>query len=387
MKMNKPFYDSLKLGILGGGQLGRMLLQKAADFNISNLVLDPDENAPCRYISETFVHGSFGEYDTVYSFGKECDLITIEIEHVNTDALIQLESEGKIIHPSTKIIRLVQDKGAQKIFFRTNGIPTAEFQLIESKKELTAAGFPCIQKLRTGGYDGRGVFRLDEKGDIDLAFDEPSVIEKIIPFKKEISVIVARNASGACKTYPAVEMEFNPQAHLVEFLFSPADISEKAEKESRDIAIRLAEALQLTGILAVEMFLLDNDTLLVNEMAPRPHNSGHHTIEANVTSQYEQHLRAILNLPLGNTEMISPAAMVNLLGEEDHTGHVRFQGIEELMAMEGVKIHLYGKKITKPYRKMGHVTILASDSKTLRSKAREVRNLCRVISEPENTFI
>ncbi len=379
----KKHFNSIKVGILGGGQLGRMLLQKAADFSLHVKVLDPDPAAPCRYLAEEFVNGSFKDFDTVYTFGKGCDLLTIEIEHVNVEALEKLEQEGVMVYPQPHVIRIVQDKGLQKTFFKENRIPTAEFELIENQNELSSMSIPLpvMQKLRKGGYDGKGVVRITGTRDFANAFTEPSVAEKLIPFKKEIAVIVARNTEGQTACFPAVDMEFNKEANLVEFLFSPADISEHTEKTAKDIAVKLADALKITGVLAVEMFLTENDEILVNEIAPRPHNSGHHTIEANVVSQYEQHLRAILGLPLGNTDATNHAVMVNLLGEKGHDGQARYESINETLAIPGVHIHLYGKKFTRPFRKMGHVTITGKTKEEAMTKALKVKNLLKVISE------
>ncbi|MCX6292063.1 MAG: 5-(carboxyamino)imidazole ribonucleotide synthase [Bacteroidetes bacterium] len=380
--MTKPFYDTLKLGILGGGQLGRMLLQKAADFNISNAVLDPDADCPCAALTDEFVKGDFNNFDDVYAFGKKVDLLTIEIEHVNIEALEKLESEGLKIFPQPRIIKLVQDKGAQKIFYRTNGIPTSEFHLIENKSELSGhqSFLPFVQKLRKGGYDGRGVQVMKTAEDFEKGFDAPSVIEKFIPFEKEIAVIVSRNEKGEVKSFPVVEMEFNPEANLVEFLFSPAVISSTLEKEAKEIAEKIADDAKITGLLAVEMFVTGEEKILVNEMAPRPHNSGHHTIEANATSQYEQHLRAILNLPPGSTESILPAVMVNLLGEKGYSGHAMYEGMEKILAIEGVHVHLYGKKITRPFRKMGHVTCTGKTVEDALEKAKFVKENLKIIS-------
>lgn len=378
----KKFYNNLKLGILGGGQLGRMLLQKAADYNISNAVLDPDPNAPCKNICDEFIVGDFNDYKTVYEFGKKVDVLTIEIEHVNVEALEALEKEGVRVFPQSNIIKLVQDKGAQKIFYRTNGIPTAEFHLIENKKQLSEQKnfLPYVQKLRRGGYDGKGVQVMKSESDFEKGFDAPSVLEKFIPFEKEIAVIVARNESGEVKSFPVVEMEFNPEANLVEFLFSPATLSKEIELKAEDIAKKIATDSQIVGVVAVEMFVTTNGDVLVNEIAPRPHNSGHQTIEGNITSQYEQHLRAILNLPLGSTEINSPSVMVNLLGEKDHSGEAKYEGLEKALAMEGVYIHLYGKKNTKPFRKMGHVTIVAKAIEDAKKKAILIKEIIRVIT-------
>lgn len=369
--------------MLGGGQLGRMLLQKAADFSLNFKVLDPDPAAPCRHLAEEFINGSFQDHDTVYAFGKSCDLITIEIEHVNIEALEKLEKEGVLVYPQPRVIRLVQDKGEQKLFFQKHNIPTAPFQIIDNKDELATLNIdlPVMQKIRKGGYDGRGVFRISSQADFRNAFDAPSIVEEIIPFKKEIAVIVARNINGECASFPVVEMEFNREANLIEFLFSPADITNEIEINAQKIAKKVANVLQIVGVLAIEMFLTDNDEILVNEIAPRPHNSGHHTIEANTTSQYEQHLRTILGLPLGKTDSILPAVMVNLLGEKNYEGPAVYKNIDQVLAMEGVYIHLYGKKFTRPFRKMGHVTITGKSMEEARRKALQVKKLLKVISE------
>ncbi|MBK6446916.1 MAG: 5-(carboxyamino)imidazole ribonucleotide synthase [Bacteroidetes bacterium] len=380
--MSKAFYDTLRFGILGGGQLGRMLLQKAADFNVTNCVLDPDPEAPCRFIADEFVCGSFRDFDTVINFGRNLDLLTIEIEHVNVDALEQLEKEGVKVYPQSKVIRLVQDKGLQKIFYRTHGIPTAEFHLLDSIAHIEkyASQFPFMQKLRKGGYDGKGVVRLESSNEINKGFDEPSILEKLVDFEKELSVLVARNSQGECFAFPVVEMEFNAEANLVEYLFSPALISADQEKKAIQIATHVAQSIQVVGLLAVEMFLTRSGEILVNEIAPRPHNSGHQTIEGNVTSQYEQHLRAILGLPLGSTQITKPSVMVNLLGEKGYTGHALYEGLQEALAIDGVHLHLYGKKITKPFRKMGHVTVTADTLEEAKLKAIRVNKMIRVIA-------
>ncbi len=379
----KKHFNNLKIGLLGGGQLGRMLLQKAADYSLNFKVLDPDPASPCRYLAKEFINGSFQDHDTVYSFGKNCDLITIEIEHVNVDALEKLEKEGVLVYPQPHVIRLVQDKGEQKLFFNRYNIPTASFQMFNTKLEVenSKINLPVIQKIRKGGYDGRGVFRISSPADFVNAFDAPSILEEIIPFKKEIAVIVARNINGECESFPPVDMEFNPEANLVEFLSSPANLANDVELKAKIIAMNVAHALQIVGVLAVEMFLTEKDEILVNEIAPRPHNSGHHTIEANTTSQYEQHLRTILGLPLGNTDSIFPAVMINLLGEKNYDGPVIYQNIDKVLAMKGVYIHLYGKKFTRHFRKMGHVTVTGSSMEEARTKAMEVKKLLRVISE------
>lgn len=374
-------FSQQKLGILGGGQLGRMLLQKAIDFNIDCYTLDPDENAPCRFISK-FTHGSFNDYQTVMNFGKDKDVITIEIEHVNIQALKELEASGKKVFPQPHIIEMVQDKGLQKEFYEKHNLPTAPFSLVDSKSEISQHEnkFPLMQKLLKGGYDGKGVYKIKSSADLNSAFDAPSVLESLIDFEKEISVIVARNVSGEVKTFPAVDMDFNPEANLVEFLFSPADISSDVEKKAKDIAIQLVNELKLVGILAVEFFVTKQGEVLINEIAPRPHNSGHHTIEANYTSQYEQHLRCILNLDLGSTAIVSPAVMMNVLGEKNHEGIAVYNGLDTVMKTEGASLHLYGKQKTKPFRKMGHITVLAPTVDEARKKAKAIKNKFRVES-------
>ena len=367
---------NLKIGVLGGGQLGRMMIQSAIDFNLDIAVLDPDPNAPCKNLVENFVVGSLTDFDTVYQFGKDLELITIEIENVNTDALKKLQSEGKKVYPQPEVIELIKDKGTQKEFYQKNGIPTSEFMLLQDMDELIQNSnfLPAVQKLRTEGYDGRGVKVLRSEKAISEGFDPPSVLEKLVDFEKEISVIVARNESGETKTYPVVELEFHPEANLVEFLFSPADISDEIERKAADLAVEVIEKLDMVGLLAVELFLTKEGEILVNECAPRTHNSGHHTIEANVTSQFEQHIRAIMNLPLGETSTKSSAVMINLLGAEGYTGDALYEGGDEVLTMENVHLHLYGKKITKPFRKMGHATIVGEDMEKVKNKAKLVKS-------------
>ena len=378
----KAFYGDLNVGILGGGQLGRMLIQQAINYNVSVKVLDPDPKAPCRNLCDEFVVGSLGDYETVYKFGKTVDLLTIEIEKVNVDALQQLEKEGVLVYPQSRIIRLIQDKGLQKQFFKENNIPTAEFQIINYAKELKDSHipFPYIQKLRRDGYDGRGVYKVLDESYIEKAFTEPSLIERLINFEKEIGVIVARNESGEVKTFPMVEMEFNPDVNLVEFLISPSTLSFEIQQEAAQIATKIAEDLKIVGLLAVEMFLDKQGKILVNELAPRPHNSGHQSIEGNVVSQFEQHLRAIFNQPLGDTTCLNNAIMVNILGEAGYEGPAVYKGIEKVLKCPGVYVHLYGKALTKPFRKMGHVTIVDADREKAIEKARFVQETLKVIS-------
>lgn len=370
-----------KIGILGGGQLGRMLIQNAINYNLDIYVLDPDGNAPCKTISH-FTKGSLTDYDTVYNFGKNKDIITIEIENVNVEALKALEKEGKKVFPQPHLIEMIQDKGLQKMFYQRNDIPSPDFFLVEQKDQIAryADFFPFFQKLRKGGYDGKGVVKLVNPNMLDKAFEAPSVLERLVDFDKEISVIVARSESGEIKCFPVVECEFNPHANLVEFLFAPASIKKSVEKEAYAIAVKVAEKLGIVGLLAVEMFLTRDGRVLVNEIAPRPHNSGHHTIEANVVSQFEQHWRAILNLPLGDTAVVKPGVMINLLGEMGYEGPAKYEGMEDVLKFGGVYVHLYGKVNTKPYRKMGHVTIVDDDIVKAKQKAKTVKQILRIIS-------
>ncbi len=374
--------NSLILGVLGGGQLGRMLIQTAINYNQDIHILDPDPNAPCKDFAQEFTVGSLKDFDTVYEFGSKCDVITVEIESVNTEALEKLVNEGKQVYPQPHILRLIQDKRAQKEFYVANGIPTAEFILTANKAEvITNADFlPAVNKLGKEGYDGRGVQVLRTEADLDKAFDAPGLLEKLIDFKREIAVTVARNANGDLAVYPSVECAFHPTANLVEFLFAPAEVTSEIEEKASEIAKELILKLDMVGILAVEMFVTKEGEVLVNEIAPRPHNSGHHSIEANFTSQFEQHLRSVMNWPLGNTALRCPAAMINLLGEEGFTGPVVIEGKEEAMAEKGVYIHLYGKKITKPFRKMGHVTLLDDNVDNLKKRAQRIKELIKIKS-------
>ena len=379
--MTSSFQQDFKLGILGGGQLGRMLIQSGIDFNIPFSVLDPDAHAPCSSLVE-FHHGKLTDFDTVMKFGQSCDIITIEIENVNTSALKTLAKDGKKVYPQPDVIELIQDKRSQKIFYQDCNIPTADFILVENSNDVRDHEdyLPAVNKLGREGYDGRGVQILRSGGDIDKAFDAPGLLEKLIDFEKEISVIVARNAHGEIKSFPAVEMVFHPVQNLVEYLFAPAEISRDVEASADSIARQIIHELNMVGLLAVEMFVTKDGKVLVNEIAPRPHNSGHQTIEANVTSQYEQHLRAILGLPLGDASLILPSAMVNLLGEPGYTGPAAYKGFEEVVRLPGVHVHLYGKQITKPFRKMGHVTIVDSDINSLKQKTNFVKQTLKVIA-------
>lgn len=356
-----------------------MLIQAGLDLNLNFSVLDPDAQAPCRGIAN-FTHGKLTDFDTVMAFGANCDLITIEIENVNTTALKELHRQGKRVYPQPEVIELIQDKRSQKEFYKKNGIPTAEFILTENRADVVKKKhfLPAVNKLGKEGYDGRGVQILRSETDLNKAFDASGFLEKLVPFEKEISVIIARNEQGEVKAFPPVEMAFHPEQNLVEFLFSQAEISQEVSDRATAIATKVIESLNMVGLLAVEMFVLKDGSVLVNEVAPRPHNSGHQTIEGNITSQYHQHLYSILNLPLGDTAIKIPTAMVNLLGEPGYTGEAKCEGLENVLALGGVNVHLYGKAITKPFRKMGHVTIADHDTTRLREKAKFVKDTLKI---------
>jgi len=372
----------LKLGLIKGGQLGRMLLQAAPSFDVQSFVMDDDIACPCRHLCHEFTQGDAMNFDDVYAFGKKVDVLTFEYEHINVEALKKLKSEGLSIFPDPDIIELVQDKGRQKEFYRRHGIPTADFQIVPNRLALKACTefFPAVQKTCKAGYDGKGVFKLKDEGDIPDAFNEPSVLEKYVDFDKEISIVVARNADGEVAVYRAVEMVFHPLKNLVEFLRCPADISADVEKKAVTIALRILHQLNLVGVLAVEMFVTRDAQVLVNEIAPRVHNSGHHTIEGALTSQFEQHLRAVMGLPLGLTDMTLPSVMVNLLGDEKAQGKPVYQGIAQALQLGGVYIHLYGKTKTKPFRKMGHATIVDADINKALERALRVKELIKIRS-------
>lgn len=376
------FNQDIKIGVLGGGQLGRMLIQSAVDYNLELHMLDPDPQAPCHQLAGSFTQGSLTDYQTVVEWGKQFDLLTIEIENVSVAALKALQQQGRQVFPQPELIELIQDKRTQKQFYQDKGIPTAPFVLTENRQDVEQYldFLPAMHKLGREGYDGRGVQRLASGQDLHKAFDKPGLLEKLIDFQTEISVIVARNTLGEEKAFPAVEMVFHPEHNLVEYLFAPARLAPGILQQAEQIALQVARELNIVGLLAVEMFVTHSGEVLVNEVAPRPHNSGHQTIEANLTSQYEQHLRAILGLPLGSTEAKIPSAMVNLLGEPGYNGPARYAGMEEVLQLSGVHVHLYGKKITKPFRKMGHVTIVDTDTKRLQEKAQFVKNTLKIIA-------
>jgi len=381
--MKHFYHPDFKLGILGGGQLGRMFIQDAINFDVRVYIMDESEVSPSRELANHFTFGCITDYNDVYKFGKDKDVLTIEIENVNVQALYQLEKEGVKVFPQPSVIEMIQDKGIQKQFYLKNGIATAPFYLIENRNEISSyiTEMPFMQKMRVGGYDGKGVTALKSEDDILTSFDAPSILEKFVDFEKELSVIVARNENGEVTSFPVVEQEFNTEANLIEFLISPANVSKKVEEEARAIAEKIINKLEMVGLLAVELFLTKEGEVLVNEIAPRPHNSGHQTIEGNVTSQFEQHLRSVLNMPLGNTDIVEASVMLNLLGEKGYTGKVFYKGLMEILKMKGVKPHIYGKAITKPFRKMGHVTIVDKSLEKAKQTAQDVKKVLKVISE------
>ena len=384
----KSYYSSnFKLGILGGGQLGRMLLAETQKFDIHTAILESNKNAPCAEICNTFVIGDLLDFDAVYNFGKTVDLLTIEIENVNLDALDKLEDEGLTIYPKPKDLRIIQSKARQKNFYIDHQIPTAAFSHYAYLEELKHSyqnniiHFPFVWKAARFGYDGNGVKIVRNIEDLESLPTVECITEKLIPFKNELAVIVARNVAGDIKTYPVVEMEFHPEANQVEYVICPARIENKIAEKARALALKVVCDLDFVGLLAVEMFQTDTDELLVNEVAPRPHNSGHYSIEASYTNQFEQHLRSILNLPLGNTASKVAGIMVNLVGEEGFSGDVVYENIAEILKIDGVTPHIYGKKETRPFRKMGHVTIVNSNIDTARAVAQKVKEIIRVISK------
>ncbi|MFV8352432.1 5-(carboxyamino)imidazole ribonucleotide synthase [Flavobacterium sp. XS2P14] len=380
------FSSNFKLGILGGGQLGKMLLFDTRKFDIQTYVLDPSDEAPSKIACNQFFKGDLMDFETVYNFGKKVDVLTFEIELVNLEALLKLENEGLKIYPSPKTLKLIQNKGIQKDFYSEHAIPTAKYKRFENLKSLivdildSKTKLPFVWKCTEFGYDGNGVKVIRELSDLDNLANVECIAEEMVPFKNELAVIVCRNSSGEIKTYPVVEMEFHPEANQVEYVICPARIDAKVAEKARAIALHVSEKFNHVGLLAVEMFQTEDDEILVNEVAPRPHNSGHYSIEASYTSQFENHVRAILNLPLGNTDSKVAGIMVNLVGEEGFSGQVVYENIEKIMAIDGVTPHIYGKRETRPFRKMGHVTIVNEDMVEARKIAEEVKNSIRVIS-------
>jgi len=380
------FSSNFTLGILGGGQLGKMLLYETRKFDIKTSVLDPSKNAPCKIACDTFEVGDLMDFETVYNFGKKVDVLTFEIEHVNIDALEALEKEGITVYTSSNTLRNINDKITQKKFYQTHQIPTSSFQVFNSKDELIVAinkyeiRYPFVWKQSTGGYDGMGVCIIKNKEDLANVKNIPCIAEKLIPFVNELAVIVSRNPNGEVASYPVVEMEFHPEANQVEYVICPARIENNIAERAKKIAEKVSNAFEHVGLLAVELFQTEEGEILVNEVAPRPHNSGHFSIEGSLTNQFEQHIRAILNLPLGNTKSKIAAIMVNLVGEEGYTGDAYYKNLEQILSLEGVTPHIYGKKQTRPFRKMGHVTIVNNDISKARKIAELVKKTIKVIN-------
>jgi len=381
------FSSKHKLGILGGGQLGKMMLYNTRKFDINTSVLDPSNEAPSRLACNHFVQGDLMDFETVFNFGQKVDTLTIEIENVNVEALKALEKKGVRVYPDSNTLATIQNKAEQKRFYTKHQLPTAAFKAYKNKSTLEKAvsenvqSLPFVWKSARFGYDGNGVKIIRKHSDFDQLPNGECIAEDLIPFKNELAVIVARNPKGEVKSYPVVEMEFHPEANQVEYVLCPARIPQSVAKKATEVALQTAKAFKHVGLLAVEMFLTQNDDILINEVAPRPHNSGHQTIEASQTSQFEQHLRAILNLPLGSTKNKTCGVMVNLVGAEGHHGAVVYKNIEAIMALEGVTPHIYGKKMTRPFRKMGHVTIVNSSIEKARKIAQKVKESIKVISE------
>ena len=380
--MNSKIFDK-KLGIIGGGQLGKMLLSECNKMNIHTSVLDTNENSPCKNLSNKFYCGDFNDFDTVYSFGKDCDLITFEIEHINVDALESLEKIGKAVYPKSKTLRIIQDKNSQKSFFKKNNIPTSNFKYFKSLDELKRSiennkvKFPCVWKKTKFGYDGFGVKILNSIDDINNLPNSEMIIEDYIPFEKELSVIVARNVKGDIKCYRTVEMEFNNISNQVDFVISPGNISEEIDNEAQKLAIKLSESLDCVGLLAVEMFMSKNK-ILVNEVAPRPHNSGHFSIEACESSQFQQHIRSIFNLDLGETKHSGSAIMLNLVGGKGFKGKVYYENLDEVFKEKSANLHIYGKEETRANRKMGHVTIICDKFEEAYEKAKTLKETIKI---------
>jgi len=379
------FSTDYKLGILGGGQLGKMMLYTTRKFDIRTKVLDPSPAAPAQFGANEFQVGSLQDYDTVMAFAADCDTVCIEIEAVNVQALRDLRAQGKKVHPNPDSLELIQDKTKQKQFYSDHNIPTSRFEMVSGKAQFEAASdrwpIPFVWKAATGGYDGFGVVVCRSEEDVQHIPDAPGMLEAFVDFELEVSVIVARNESGEVKTFPVADQEFHPTANQVEYVLCPTVLDETMQEKANDIAIRTAEAYDICGLLAVELFVTADGEILVNEVAPRPHNSGHHTIEACYTSQFEQHVRAVLDLPLGSTELKAAGVMANLVGAEGYSGDVVYQGYDELLGEPGVNIHIYGKAQTRPFRKMGHVTVVAKDRDEARKRAEWAKNSILVKSK------
>ena len=381
------FSSKQTIGILGGGQLGKMLLNTTRQWDLQTKVMDPSAETPARIACNHFVQGDLMDYQTVVDFGKEVEVLTIEIENVNTDALATLEQQGVKVYPQAAVLKVIQNKCHQKQFYQKNKIPTASFQLFNSKEELKDAvgrgliSFPFVWKSESMGYDGYGVQIVRSNQNLEEIKEGACMAEELVAIEKELGIIVCRSPKGETRCYPCVEMEFHPEANQVEYVLSPARISKEVAKKAEKIALAVSKAFQHVGLLAVELFLTKDGEIWVNEVAPRPHNSGHYSIEASYTSQFEQHIRALLDLPLGNTANKVSGVMVNLVGKEGHNGPVHYKNIEHILAIEGVNPHIYGKKETRPFRKMGHITIVNKELNVARKIAEDVKETIEVITK------
>ena len=372
------------VGILGGGQLGRMLLQAAANYPVLTHVLEKEDDCPAAHLCHVFTRGDISNFEDVYEFGKGLDAIAIEIESVNLEALAKLELEGVRVYPRVSALGIIKNKILQKEFYKKNEVPSPAFVTLENRETLRgqAAFLPAVQKLATGGYDGRGVQMIHTPPGPEEGFDAPSVLEKLVDIQKEIAIIIAVNEKGQTAVYPPVDMVFNKTLHLLDYQISPAELPEKTLWKLEAVALRVVRALQSPGIFAIELFVDKQGEVFVNETAPRVHNSGHHTIEASFSSQFDMLWRIILGYPLGNTASILPAAIVNLLGEEGYSGEAFYKGLPETLRLDNVFVHIYGKKQTKPGRKMGHITLLGKDKQDLVRRAHQIREELRVITNP-----
>ena len=371
-----------KAGILGGGQLGRMLLQQAVNYPVVTYVMENDPNCPAAHLCHHFTLGDIQNFDDVYNFGKGLDVLTIEIESVNVEALEQLEKEGVKVYPTSAVIKTIKNKILQKQFYKQHSIPSSDFVITENKNGMAAhqAMLPAVHKVAMGGYDGRGVQLIKTTSDFSLAFDAPSVLEKMVDIKKEIAVMVAMNAKGDTALYPPVEMIFDPSLNLLDYQLCPAKLDQQVLWKCEAIALKVVKDLQSPGIFAIELFVDHNNNVFVNETAPRVHNSGHHTIEANYSSQFDMLWRVMLDYPLGNTDVVMPSAIINIVGAANHTGNAVYEGLEEILKLDNVYVHLYGKAQTKPGRKMGHVTIVSNERQELIHQANRIKNTLKVVS-------
>jgi len=378
------FSSDFKLGILGGGQLGKMLLQVTSRLSIKTNILDPSEDSPCKNLCNKFEIGNLMDFDAVYQFGKKCDLVTFEIEHVNIEALEKLESEGTKVYPTSKTLKIIQNKNLQKQFFIDNNIPTSDFYYFKSPKDFKNSlhknqiSFPCVWKKTKFGYDGYGVEIIKSIEQIDNLPDEEFIIEEFIPFEKELATTIVRNYSGDIQIFPLVQMDFNKESNQVEYVVCPAQVNREIKDLANALAMKVSKSFKHVGLLAIEMFLTKDNKILINEVAPRPHNSAHYSIEACENSQFQQHINSILNLKLGSCKSNNNAIMVNLVGEKGYFGPVIYQGIEKAMEQSNVSVHIYGKSNTKPNRKMGHVTVTDENLKNGLKKAKSVKNLIKV---------